>query len=268
MALTPPPPPADEGVFYDAMWARYAHLDAVSPAAFHRRRLIVERAAAHAPDPRRLLDVGCGQGELLRDLAIRFPRAWVAGGDVSRRSLEDSRRVSPGADLFVLSLADDAFSRRHASLLASFDLVVCSEVFEHIADDHAAARRLVELVAPSGVAVVTVPGGAMSGFDRAIGHVRHYGDHDLAGLLEGAGLEVIEQLAWGFPFHSAYRAAVRFASRSLPAAGSRGAPTGSLPRALGAAYSLFGRAMKPLFYLNLARWGEQRIAVARRPPSQ
>jgi len=33
---------------------------------------------------------------------------------------------------------------------------------------------------------------------------------------------------------------------------------------LGAGYTLFGRALRPLFYLNRNYWGEQMLLVARK----
>jgi hypothetical protein len=86
-------------------------------------------------------------------------------------------------------------------------------------------------------------------------------------LALGAQLDPLEALAWGFPFQNLYRTAVRVASRwSMPSAvepESRGASR-SVSSALGAGYALFGRALKPLFYLNRNFWGEQMLLVARK----
>jgi SAM-dependent methyltransferase len=258
-------PAADAASFYDDVWRKYAHLDAVSPAAFHRRRVIVLRAARSAPGARSILDVGCGQGELLRDLAARFPGAEVAGADVSEQSLADSRRRNPSFDLFQLDLEGPPLEARHPDRIGRYDLVVCSEVLEHIADDALAARRLAALLAPGGHLLVTVPGGKMSRYDEVIGHQRHYRRGDIQRLLSGAGLSVGEVVAWGFPFHNLYRTAVRLASRlTIDEGRGERAGSGVVGSALGHAYALFGRSLKPLFYLNVDRWGEQMIAIARR----
>jgi SAM-dependent methyltransferase len=216
-----------------------------------------------------LLDAGCGQGELLIDLAAALPLAKVSGADVSPQSLRDTRLRCPDADLFVLDLAAADFDRAHIERLGSYDIVVCSEVIEHIADDRLATARLCALVRPGGHLIVTVPGGRMSRFDLAIGHCRSYDANDLRRLLEGCGLQRVKVAAWGFPFHSLYRSAVRLASRvTLPVGPdehrdrSARSMTGA---ALGKGYEVFGRVMKPLFYLNLRRWGEQMFAVAQRP---
>jgi len=262
---------SDSQAFYDQMWKDYGHLDAVSPAAFHRRRVVVQLAKQYAAHAQAILDVGCGQGELLRELSDAIPGASVHGADLSEQSLIDSRRRNPTFELFELNLTHEQFSEKYAQRVAAFDFLVCSEVLEHVPDHHLAARRLLELLRPSGMAIVTVPGGKMSAFDKVIGHQRHYTPKSLDAMLSQAGFEVLETLAWGFPFHSFYRTAVRVASgftvpgQAKRASGPAGA-TGTVSNVLGMAYSVFGKALKPLFYLNASRWGEQLIAVARRKP--
>ncbi len=251
--------------FYDDMWLKYAHLDAVNPASFHRRRLVRELAKRVAPNAKKVVDVGCGQGELLRDLHAVLPNATLFGADVSEQSLIDSRKRNPSYDLFQIDLTSPKFETEQASRLGQFDLVVCSEVLEHIPDHELAASRLRLLVKPGGLVIVTVPGGKKSAFDIAIGHQRHYSRQEMAALLHKAGFRIERTLAWGFPFHSMYRTAVRIASRGerKPDAGrhEQATVTSSL---LERAYSIVSHLFKPLFYLNVAWGGEQIIAIASR----
>ena len=224
----------DDGstAFYDEVWSRFAALDARSPAARHRRRLVVDRVAAAlrarplgAARPR-LLDVGTGPGHLLRALAEALPTLELAGADLSPRSLELARRAGVPAKLFPLDLESPGLAGEQAARLAPFDVVVCSEVLEHLRDDRAAVRHLRALLAPGGTLVVTVPGGTPTRFDLRIGHRRHYGVRELGTLLAAEGFRPESVVAWGFPFHSAYRAAVRLASawrlRSAPGASRTG----------------------------------------------
>jgi hypothetical protein len=68
----------------------------------------------------------------------------------------------------------------------------------------------------------------------------------------------------GFPFQNLYRTAVRIASRAaLPETEAPAGP-GMVTRALQGGYTLFSRAMLPLFFFNLPWLGEQLVAVARR----
>ncbi|MFO0568756.1 MAG: methyltransferase domain-containing protein [Polyangiaceae bacterium] len=251
--------------FYDQVWKSYGHLDAASPAAFHRRRLIVELSLRAKPDARTVLDAGCGQGQLLGQLARAFPRASLAGADVSEQSLTDTRKKWPSAELFLLDLVRPNFEEEHRSHLAKYDLIVCSEVLEHIPDTVLAAKNLRSLLSPRGAVVVTVPGGKMSRFDELIGHQRHFSPRELRRVLEAAGYGVTQAFGWGFPFHNLYRTAVRVASRATmrEPSGEASQNRGGLTRVLSGAYGLFGRGLIPLYYLNLSRWGEQTLAVAR-----
>lgn len=250
------------GEFYDAVWEEFGHLDRESPASFHRRRITRRLALAHAASARRVLDAGAGQGLLVRELALHMPAAVVAGADVSARARAEIARVNPDAPVFELDLRAPDFAEQ-ARALGRFDLVVCSEVLEHLPDDLEAVRRLRELLDDGGRLIVTVPGGRMSRFDRAIGHVRHYDRSSLTRVLRDAGLEVADCFAWGFPFQNLYRSAVRVASRVAFRSDSAESPRRSvLGDTLKAGYEILGRALVPLFYLNRPYWGEQLFAVA------
>jgi hypothetical protein len=168
-----------------------------------------------------------------------------------------------------MDLSAPDFERVYQQYLGRFELITCSEVVEHIPDDCLAVERVARLLAPRGTLVLTVPGGKMSRFDQLIGHQRHYTSKRLRELSQHANLEPLEVLAWGFPFQNLYRTAVRVASRiSMPKPGEPAKPTPSsgrgVSRVLGAGYSLFGHALKPLFYLNRNFWGEQMLLVARK----
>lgn len=247
--------------FYDAVWERYGALDALSPAAFHRRRLVRRLALEFAPRAHRLIDVGCGQGSLLLELGRALPGAQLTGADVSEAGRRATAKRCPNARVLSLDLEGDGFDFDHEDLIGQFDLAVCSEVLEHLEHDRLAAARLARLLTPTGVAIVTVPGGKKSRFDELIGHRRHYTKGDLRHVLESAGLRVERLVAWGFPFHNLYRSAVRVASRFA----FRDARGASRPSKLtDRAYALTGRVFKPLYYANRPYWGEQLIAVARR----
>jgi SAM-dependent methyltransferase len=251
--------------FYDQVWDQYEALDRASPAAFHRRRLVRRLLTRYSAGARSLLDAGCGPGQLLAELSLHFPHARLVGGDVSARSLESARQRCPEAELFALDLGSQAFDREHAARFGRYDAIVCSEVLEHLSDDALALVRLRELLEPGGHLVLTVPGGSMSRFDVAIGHLRHYRLELLESRVRAAELELVEAFAWGFPFQNLYRTAVRIASRAaIPETASVAGDSGRLARALRGGYALFGRAMLPLFFFNLPWFGEQLVAVARR----
>ena len=106
-------------------------------------------AAAGEGRPATVLDAGCGEGVVTEWLRDGLPGARVVGVDASNDALREASERVPEAsfepgDVQALPFAD-----------GSFDLVVCTEVLEHVADPRAA---LVELRRVSrGRVVVTVP---------------------------------------------------------------------------------------------------------------
>jgi SAM-dependent methyltransferase len=103
----------------------------------------------------------------------------------------------------------------------SFDFVLCNHVLEHVADDRAAMREIFRVLAPGGLAVVTVPGPDPAlGFPPRLartledpdartaeerlrryghpGHLRQYGS-DLAERLRAEGFAVALRAAGGDP---------------------------------------------------------------------
>jgi trans-aconitate methyltransferase len=250
--------------FYDQVWDAWGELDRHSPAAFHRRRIVLALVREYARSANQVLEVGCGQGALLKKLELELPAAVVHGADVSPKSLEKSRALGIRAELFQLDLSALDFEASHAERFSRFDLVICSEVLEHLADDRRALERIMLLLAPGGQLIVTVPSGQKTRFDSAIGHVRHYTRRGLAHRLREGGFEVERVMAWGFPFHNLYRLLVAVGARLSPDTSGSRAP--GLPRGvLGLSYRALSRALKPLYFLNRPYWGPQLFAVARKP---
>src|SRR5437764_10775767 len=93
------------------------------------------------------LDAGCGDGRYLAALAGELPPRR-AGFDLSARILETARaRVE--ADLRQGSLEAIPF------VDGEFDLVLCSQVIEHVLDADAAVAELHRVLRPGGILVIS-----------------------------------------------------------------------------------------------------------------
>ena len=80
----------------------------------------------------------------------------------------------------------------------SFDLVMSTDVWEHVEEDHAVAREAFRVCRPGGRLLVAVPAGMdlWSGHDVALGHVRRYERDGLVALVEQAGFVVDDTMGW------------------------------------------------------------------------
>jgi SAM-dependent methyltransferase len=116
------------------------------------------------PDAPRILDGGCGTGEVSRRLAELYPRATVLGADIERAHLELARsrygalapRLSfEERSLFHLGLPDGAF-----------DLVVCRHVLQAIPHADRVLAELLRVTRPGGTVHVIAEDYGMIHFPR------------------------------------------------------------------------------------------------------
>jgi SAM-dependent methyltransferase len=92
--------------------------------------------AAVIPADRRILDVPCGRGRLLKAVRYVTSSAMLVGADINVHMLDRVRSDVPGASVHVSSIYALPF-RDH-----SFDLVLCHESFMHFDDPAAALTEL------------------------------------------------------------------------------------------------------------------------------
>lgn len=173
-------------------------------ALFERIARLVERE----PAPYSLLDVGCGNGNLLRYLAARaIPSGTLVGVDL----------MEPEPRSGVEFIRADALS---VELDRQFSIVVSLGVIEHMPDPYAFLRRLKSLTKPGGLIIIMTINDASTlyrtarllrrlgvalPFDRLYSghHLQHFNHISLPRLLENEALWVE-----GVVFHNAPLASV------------------------------------------------------------
>lgn len=208
------------------------------PADYYRRILAVERsnwwhrgmreiAIAVLGDRLarggRLLDAGCGTGGVLAWLRGAGPFESLAGADIAGEAIEFARGQVPSADLRVAPLDDMPFQD------ASFDLVVCNDVLQHVYEDRLAASvgELRRLVAPGGALLMRTGGARETRSERD--DWRIFSADGLRSALEDGGFAV-QRVTYANAAGS-LAAATRGASPRAPSHERSGIPEGGRSRA-------------------------------------
>ena len=141
---------------------------------------VIEQALPTRPG--RLLDLGCGTGNVLQALG-RFGEAVGVEHDPELRAVGQAC----GLDIRAGALPDDVPVPDGWA-----DGVLLLDVIEHLDDDVAALRAAARAARPGGLVMVTVPAYAWlwSGHDVALGHRRRYTARQLRAALTAADVRV------------------------------------------------------------------------------
>jgi SAM-dependent methyltransferase len=203
--------------------------------------------------PRHVVDLGCGNGQLLAEIRVRFREAALTGIDLAERQIAANRRTQPTVRWLALDL--ERPEQIPAELQGAFDAVVAAEIIEHLADPAAFLASARALARPgAGRLLLSTQSGPVRETERRVGHLRHFSAEALAGLVEGAGWRCESVWNCGFPFHDLSK---WWANRD---------PDATMSRFSGQAYGvrekLLCAALRLAFRLNSRRRGAQLYAVA------
>jgi len=152
-----------------------------------RNRLLsrlVEDLVASLPHGFRMLEAGCGNGNVLRFLSSTIRHGKVIGIDLFEEGLTLARHRSD-----ALLVRGDV----HASpFKCRFEIIGAFDVIEHLHDDRQALRDFHRLLSDDGFLLLTVPSHMelWSYFDQASGHYRRYSRTQLEQTLAACGFRV------------------------------------------------------------------------------
>jgi ubiquinone/menaquinone biosynthesis C-methylase UbiE len=137
-----------------------------------------------------VLDAGCGPG--INSITLSQHGLRVTSIDADPEKLETlevlKRFLAPSLKLERADVCRLPFED------SSFDKILCSEVLEHIEDDHGAVSEFARVLRPGGLLVITVPSDAsiVQEYEDDFGHVRPgYNSESLQTLLRSKGLTVV-----------------------------------------------------------------------------
>lgn len=160
-------------------------------------RLIFNVIERYLTKDKKVLDIGCGAGTICFYLASKGSN--VFGFDISSKAIEACRESSHALGLDKAARFK-VVDFPNETITDKFDLVIFSEVIEHLRDDNLALKKIFNMLNNKGVIIITTPSkhaplyrlGYARSFDKRVGHLRRYTIESLSKQCVGAGLTVVE----------------------------------------------------------------------------
>jgi SAM-dependent methyltransferase len=153
------------------------------PASRSSRLVQQLRERVGLPPSGRMLDLGCGNGAMLRSFSEQLPGWSLAGNELSDK-YRDVVEAIPRVEKLYPGQPEDVHG--------TFDVMTLLHVLEHVPDPVAFLTRLGRKMNPGGLIVVEVPDHRQNPFDLAIAdHCSHFTLGTLVAVSEAAGLEIV-----------------------------------------------------------------------------
>lgn len=196
---------------FDELYLHQEAEDVLGPIQFMRRWLVLNILRSELSPGSRILEVGCGLGELA--FALAEQEYVVDACDLSVQAIQSAESRSK------IGRRPNFFVADAASFCApgQYDAILCLEVLEHVPDDVAMVRNLAHSLKPGGALICSVPHSMAlwSLSDEAMGHLRRYTCQEMRTLLEAAGLSIKRLFTWGYPLIKIYAGLRRTTARQV-----------------------------------------------------
>ncbi len=180
---------------------------------WHTRKLqvVLQLIAKSHMVSKKILDVGCASGWFLSQVALKYPNAESAGVDVYKDAISYGNKLYP---LLHLQYADGhslPFSDK------SFDLVICTEVLEHVLSPEKVLREIKRVMTSNGIAIIEMDTGNF--LFRAVwywwtnlrhgvwkdSHIHAFNTKKLERLIITSGFSIAEKKIFNVTMAVAYR---------------------------------------------------------------
>ncbi|NQV88628.1 MAG: class I SAM-dependent methyltransferase [Parcubacteria group bacterium] len=170
---------------------------------FRMRAKIILKEALRISKSSAVLDAGCGYG-LYSMILAENGFNHIDAIDLDQKRIENINnvlgelpRLRPSIKTHIGSITKLPFQNE------SYDLIICSEVVEHIRDDISAIKELARVLKPNGTLILSVP--YNSKYNQRIfkmfGHERPgYTKENLSTLLRPEGVEITEDKYYEYSF--------------------------------------------------------------------
>jgi 2-polyprenyl-3-methyl-5-hydroxy-6-metoxy-1,4-benzoquinol methylase len=163
---------------------------------------ILKELLVSVPQGSVVVDVGCGNGSVLAGLGR--PDWEMHGIEISESGLAHARASTPGIQFHSADLAQEM---RRSPIRAHCDVVISTEVIEHVFSPRTFTKNCCNLLKPGGTLIISTPyhgylknlvlaaSGKLDAHFTALwdqGHIKFWSKRTLAQLLQESGFEIVQ----------------------------------------------------------------------------
>lgn len=106
----------------------------------------------NTPNPRKILDVGCGPGNSTEVLYNKYPDAYILGVDKSEEMIKTAKLKYPNLDFKICDVSKDL-----SELDGDFDIVFSNACIQWVPDHKHLLENMLNLLNNNGVLAVQIP---------------------------------------------------------------------------------------------------------------
>lgn len=149
--------------------------------------------------PQKILEVGVGEGHLIKIVIKNLPEASIWASDLSKDIIKVARKNLKKEKVYLaLENAEDLSYDNN-----TFDLGICCEVLEHVNDPHKALREIRRVI--KGQAIISVPQEPLwrvlnmarfkyiSSLGNTPGHINHWDPDKFIDLVKHSGFKILSK---------------------------------------------------------------------------
>lgn len=141
-------------------------------------RILLEIINYYLKSPKNILDIGCGAGAL--GLYLANNGNTVLGIDISQKAVESANESAKYLGFKKAKFQKMNFPNKVPN--KKFDMILFTEVIEHLENDDLALKKIYNLLKPEGIVIISTPSknaplhklGLAKEFDKKVGHLRRY----------------------------------------------------------------------------------------------
>jgi len=177
---------------------------------WHRGKLVAVASLVNE-NTKKILDVGCASGWFLHMLSKKFPNAKCVGIDSYKDAIMYGKKKYKNLTLV------DADGHKIPFSDESFDLVICTEMLEHVLDPNKVIQEIKRVLKPDGLAVIEMDSGNMlfrliwywwTNMRNGVwkdSHIQPFTASKLEGIIKKGGLKIKKKKNFNFTMAVAFQ---------------------------------------------------------------